>query len=189
MRRNVDDTSFAFVSSHLAAHLKHVEARNQNFRQILKAASVGNMDLDFDCQFHHVVWLGDLNYRVNLLAAEGKPTPPSKGPEHDAHWKRVHNLVRDAQWTKLMSADQLKAEQKKASCFVGFTEGNYNFLPTFKVKRQVGVQYTTQRVPSFCDRILWQSLPGPTPINGVSFEFSFEMTSGLGCSSRSSLLV
>jgi len=59
------------VSSHLAAHLKNVAARNQNFRQILKAATLGNMDLDFDCQFHHVIWLGDLNYRVNLRALEG----------------------------------------------------------------------------------------------------------------------
>ena len=62
----VDDTSFAFVSAHLAAHMKYCDVRNQNFRQILKAASLGNAQLDFDSQFHHVIWLGDLNYRVNL---------------------------------------------------------------------------------------------------------------------------
>jgi hypothetical protein len=65
-RSCVDDTSFVFVSSHLAAHLEHVQARNQNLRQTLKVASLGNADLDFDCQFHHVIWLGDLNYRIDL---------------------------------------------------------------------------------------------------------------------------
>ena len=69
--RCVDDTSFCFVSSHLAAHLKHVADRNQHYRRILKTASLGNADLDFDCQFHHVFWLGDLNYRVDMNSAEG----------------------------------------------------------------------------------------------------------------------
>lgn len=66
-------------------------------------------------------------------ARTGKQRPPSKGPEHEAHWERVHQLVRDAQWSKLMGADQLKIEQAHSRCFVGFSEGRYNFNPTFKV--------------------------------------------------------
>ena len=68
------------------------------------------------------------------MYVSGKPQPPSKGPEHEAHWKRVHRLVRDAQWSKLMSADQLKNEQAHSRCFVGFAEGRYNFNPTFKAR-------------------------------------------------------
>ena len=156
----VDDTSFAFVSAHLAAHMKYCDVRNQNFRQILKAASLGNAQLDFDSQFHHVIWLGDLNYRVNLnkgqrarLSNEGHRRlfrmadcyfgdvpgfeTPKKGAEHSQHWGRVHQLIKDGRWSKLMEHDQLCHEKSGGRCFVNFVEAQYNFAPTFKVRSGV----------------------------------------------------
>jgi len=41
----------------------------------------------------------------------------------------------------------------------GFTEGTYDFAPTFKVKRDPGMHHKDQRIPSYCDRVLWRSMP------------------------------
>ena len=49
---------------------------------------------------------------------------------------------------------------KEAECQDG---GVYRFHPTFKVKRvdaSPEVSYTDERTPSWCDRVLWRSMPG-----------------------------
>ena len=42
---------------------------------------------------------------------------------------------------------------------MGFAEGQLDFQPTFKLARQAGVSYNLKRTPSYCDRILWKSMP------------------------------
>jgi hypothetical protein len=34
------------------------------------------------------------------------------------------------------------------------------FKPTFKVKKAYDLSYNPARIPSWCDRVLWKSLPG-----------------------------
>ena len=58
----------------------------------------------------------------------------------------------------LMLADQLRASQAEGRVFTGFEEGEYDFLPTFKVARVVGYEHKDQRIPSWCDRVLWKSM-------------------------------
>eukprot|EP00299_Pterocystis_sp_00344_P013216 c6454_g1_i2.p1 GENE.c6454_g1_i2~~c6454_g1_i2.p1 ORF type:complete len:284 (+),score=68.61 c6454_g1_i2:105-854(+) len=43
---------------------------------------------------------------------------------------------------------------------VGFQETKPNFPPTFKMVRGSQTEYNPQRIPSYCDRILYSSLPG-----------------------------
>lgn len=62
----LDDTHLAFVSSHLAAHQSKTAARNADMAEIatnlhLPGAARG---ADLATGFHHVVWMGDLNYRL-----------------------------------------------------------------------------------------------------------------------------
>ena len=52
----------------------------------------------------------------------------------------MSNLVEAADWAQLMRADQLKAAQQAGDAFVGFSEGEMNFAPTFKVLRREGVR-------------------------------------------------
>ena len=41
----------------------------------------------------------------------------------------------------------------------GFHSAPLNFEPTFKVARTKGYEYNQKRTPSYCDRILWKSMP------------------------------
>lgn len=60
----------------------------------------------------------------------------------------------------LWEADQLRHSQRAGDVLARFSEGQYSFPPTFKVLRQRGAHYKQQRIPSYCDRILWRSMPG-----------------------------
>eukprot|EP01031_Cornospumella_fuschlensis_P028480 gene28479-34377_t len=64
----IDGTKLAFVSCHLAAHegVKHCEDRNASIVEILGGARTGNKDIDITEQFHHVIWMGDMNYRTTF---------------------------------------------------------------------------------------------------------------------------
>jgi len=162
-------TSFAFISCHLAAHSPQLKKRNENCQEILQetAKSVGSRYLDAVHQFDHVFWLGDLNYRVDLNA--GLPTP--KYPDDTAHHQAVLALIESQQWSALLQADQLNLCKEQGEAFVGFEEGAATFAPTFKVQRQVGTAFKDQRIPSYCDRVLWKSMP-PLRANVVQTSLS-----------------
>ncbi|EFJ39196.1 hypothetical protein VOLCADRAFT_101258, partial [Volvox carteri f. nagariensis] len=53
--------------------------------------------------------------------------------------------------------DQLRREITAKRAFLGFTEGPINFEPSFKVLRRRGHEYTPQRSPAYCDRVLYRS--------------------------------
>ena len=68
---DIYDDRICFIGSHLAARIdrKRLEARNQNYRDILKGLSNGfskNGLNDIHHEFDHLIWIGDLNYRVEL---------------------------------------------------------------------------------------------------------------------------
>ena len=73
--------------------------------------------------------------------------------------EEVERLVDQEDWEQLMHSDQLRLAQEAREALVGFQEGEMRFPPTFKVARQKGTTYIKRRVPSYCDRILWKSMP------------------------------
>lgn len=168
-------TSLAFVSCHLAAHDHKNKERNEMCREILAetASAIGDQrkshrgKLDVATQFDHCFWFGDLNYRVDLrLGADGSASDgaelaePSGPPlDHQMHHAAVRALVERRDWAALMRADQLRHSAGRGEAFAGFVEGQYDFAPTFKVLRKRGTRYKDQRIPSYCDRVLWRSMP------------------------------
>lgn len=72
-------TSLCFVSCHLAAHTHKLAARNADLQEILAETrrSIGNPKLDVASEFDHVVWMGDLNYRLDPNLVEEAPEEPS----------------------------------------------------------------------------------------------------------------
>jgi len=79
--------------------------------------------------------------------------------EYDVHYKHVCDLIDQAAWSDLLEGDQLRHAIARGEAFAGFREGNATFPPTFKVSRKVGTTYKAKRIPSYCDRILWRSMP------------------------------
>ena len=71
----------------------------------------------------------------------------------------VHRLIVEEDWGSLLAMDQLHGARTRGEAFVGMHEGRVEWAPTFKVRRSSGTEYTEQRVPSYCDRVLWKSMP------------------------------
>ncbi|ORZ22421.1 Endonuclease/exonuclease/phosphatase [Absidia repens] len=92
--------------------------------------------------FHadHVIWMGDLNYRVNMA-------------EPDIKAKLNQNKQQE-----LLDYDQLSIERQAGRTFPMFDEGSIQFSPTYKYDPGTN-QYDTsakRRAPSWTDRVLWK---------------------------------
>lgn len=179
------DSTLAFCCTHLAAHRENVAGRNQDVHNILNKTSFtlesgagdwvalrngagrgwngGGADggsgvvvklLDHDI----VVWLGDLNYRID----ESMPTEVVL-----QHSER--NMLEP-----LRALDQLNMERQAGRCALDvFWEGPLQFPPTYKY--QPGTDQYEQRpdkklrAPAWCDRILWTSVPEENAVQQLSY--------------------
>lgn len=154
----VFDTDLCFLSCHLAAHEGEdkVARRNHDVFEILRACSAaGKQRLDIAQRYHHCFLFGDLNYRINMSIATHE-TEIQREEHHD----RVVQHIQNQEFKKLYKADQLQREMKSNNVLRGFRETPPRFEPTFKVVRGCEMAYNPHRIPSYCDRILWTSLPG-----------------------------
>lgn len=99
-------------------------------------------------------FFGDLNYRVQPLDdLERQP---------EMHQTVLEHIDR-GEWGKLLEWDQLRAMQRARIAFHGYDEGSINFAPTFKLIPFADApaakdRYGSDRVPAYCDRVLWRSL-------------------------------
>jgi hypothetical protein len=142
------DTRLSFFNSHLNAHTENMVRRNEDTRQILQGLqSVEGFE---PTNAHYSFFFGDLNYRLVM--------------EHED----VLAGVEKADWENLLKTDQLKDQQGQGKFLANFREAPISFAPTFKVKRKVPLTYSDERVPSYCDRVLWKAYPG-MPIRVLSY--------------------
>ena len=81
---------------------------------VLIILELGYRKYELTDQFHHLFFIGDLNYRIDMKESS------------------VHNLIKQQNWEELVECDQLKLSQKGGKAFEGFQEGALNFPPTFK---------------------------------------------------------
>jgi len=182
VRFNVGETSIAFVSAHLAAHQgkKKWEKRNSDVAEIINGISFDGMDIVN--QFNHVIWMGDLNYRLNYGDQAEEKVPSFKT------FKEMVVKIEKNDLSSLAKTDQLRQSMKDKKVFFEWTEGDFGkHRPTFKVYKDVAavekehkkeesgkkateryeqkvlkeVQYNSQRSPAWCDRILWRSIKVP----------------------------
>ncbi|BGO96216.1 hypothetical protein JCM10020v2_007953 [Rhodotorula toruloides] len=161
-RRRWKDTPLTFVNSHLAAFVPNVAQRNAQFRdtaaQLLfpfasyeeRDAWTPNLKPDAPRPLGEgwsvwesdvLVWMGDLNYRLELPREE------------------VERMIAAEQYDLLLQFDQLEAQKKHGLAFDDFEESAISFAPTFKFDVGTDTYDTSekQRVPSWTDRILYLS--------------------------------
>lgn len=151
----------AFVVAHLAANEDQVRGRADDWRAILRRldrdqflgySTEPSVVVPLFHQYDHVFVLGDLNYRI---------VPPQMDRDTRIRW--VEHRVSKKDWASLAAVDQLNKERLSGKVFANFQEAPIDFPPTFKIDPKTG-QYSGNRVPSYCDRILWHSLPSFTDL-------------------------
>eukprot|EP00484_Ammonia_sp_Unknown_P015828 CAMPEP_0197075902 /NCGR_PEP_ID=MMETSP1384-20130603/211844_1 /TAXON_ID=29189 /ORGANISM="Ammonia sp." /LENGTH=710 /DNA_ID=CAMNT_0042514751 /DNA_START=22 /DNA_END=2151 /DNA_ORIENTATION=+ len=91
-----------------------------------------------------VIWLGDLNYRLNFESLE-----------------EVFAKIKERDWPTLLLKDQLNVERKNKRAFDKFIEEEITFDPTYKFQPGTSVYEQRpdkkKRFPAWCDRILWRT--------------------------------
>ena len=61
------ETSFCFISCHLAAKPHNVELRKNNYYDLIKNMRTGFKELETIFQFDYVFWCGDFNFRNDCI--------------------------------------------------------------------------------------------------------------------------
>lgn len=161
------DTSLCFMNSHLAAHDDMYARRNDDFAEIVGGCSFGEK-LECTQAFHHLVWMGDLNYRCQwgLGGENGGSSKVDRTPSKKRVRKMVAALGKEgddpAARAEVFKTDQLTRARLAGDAFLGFEEGDpaAAHMPTFKVQRKPGYEYKEQRTPAWCDRVLWKTAEG-----------------------------
>ncbi|KAA1473494.1 inositol polyphosphate phosphatase [Dentipellis sp. KUC8613] len=138
IRLDFHDTSFCFLTAHLAAGHANVEERNADYRTIasglhfLRGKTIDSHD--------NVVWLADTNYRIDL--------------DNDM----VRSLAHQNDYDGLLAADQLKQAIDSGAAFGGYAEGPIQFRPTYRYDLGTDNYDTSEkmRIPAWTDRILYK---------------------------------
>ncbi|KAF9076927.1 inositol polyphosphate phosphatase [Rhodocollybia butyracea] len=138
IRLQYHDTSFCFVTAHLAAGHANIEERNMDYRTIetglhfLKGKTISSHE--------NIMWLADTNYRIDL--------------ENET----VRSLAQSNSFDALLAADQLKRTMDAGIAFSGYEEGPLLFKPTYRYDLGTDNYDTSEkmRIPAWTDRILYR---------------------------------
>jgi hypothetical protein len=138
VRLDYYDTSFCFLTAHLAAGHSNVEERNADFHTIVNG-------LHFQkgktlSSHENIIWLADTNYRIDL----------------DNESVRSRSEADD--FDSLVAADQLRQAIDNGDAFAGYEEGPMLFRPTYKYDLGTDNYDTSEkmRIPAWTDRILFK---------------------------------
>ncbi|KAG9037180.1 hypothetical protein FRB95_006433 [Tulasnella sp. JGI-2019a] len=154
------DTMLTFVNSHLAAFDDQIERRNSDYSELRRAlsfhtpavvpkASDESMPMTHYSDIFnsdYVFWLGDLNYRIEL-------------PDHDVRVLLVEAAQGGADFSRLLSFDQLTDQRRLGRAFAEFIEGPITFPPTYRceINSVAETAYDTKRRPAWTDRIFYRN--------------------------------
>ncbi|KAJ7490357.1 SacI homology domain-containing protein [Mycena galericulata] len=139
VRLDYHDTSFCFLTAHLAAGHTNVEERNMDYRTIVnglhfqKGKNIASHD--------NVIWLADTNYRIDF--------------DNDT----VRSLAASDDFDSLLAGDQLRQAIDSGAAFPGYEEGPLLFRPTYRYDLGTDNYDTSEkmRIPAWTDRILYRS--------------------------------
>ncbi|GJN88599.1 hypothetical protein Rhopal_001565-T1 [Rhodotorula paludigena] len=138
IRLDYRNTSFCFLTAHLAAGHNNVEERNQDYRTIAEGLHFARGKTI--ASHENVVWAADTNYRISLSNDEAR------------------TLAEQDDYDQLYGADQLAMVMRTRGVFKGYQEAPVVFAPTYKY--DVGTdEYDSSekmRIPAYTDRILYR---------------------------------
>lgn len=138
---SVFDTTICAINCHLAARAERLQQRQANYIRIVQSLQLGMKSCDILNQFNHVIWAGDLNYRVQ-----------------EVEFQQAVADVKEGNFERLVVNDQLTAEMQALRVLTGFKEGPLDFAPTYRWSRHTAeVSNKREQIPSWTDRVLWKS--------------------------------
>lgn len=122
------------INAHLASGKKQTERRNSDFSHIMS-----NMTDKIDIT-NFVIFMGDLNYRINKEVNEIKD-----------------KITNHQDYLQFLEFDQLHIEKSQGRLkAVGFQEGIITFTPTYKyIDGSSEYKIDSDHVPSWTDRIIY----------------------------------
>ena len=149
----VHNTPLCFVCAHLSAGSKENDAqkRSEDYREIFSKLSfppppAASSDGSFEkpagvADAFAAVWIGDLNYRLNLAddfvrSSLAGITSEISGRDvvEDFRVRSAYAAERTRRFASLLGADQLSLERAAGKAFVGWTEAPVAFAPTYKYR-------------------------------------------------------
>ncbi|GAA5914549.1 hypothetical protein JCM8208_001200 [Rhodotorula glutinis] len=138
IRLDYRNTTFCFLTAHLAAGHSNVEERNQDYRTIADGLHFARGKTI--SSHENVVWAADTNYRISLPNEQVRPLAESD--DYDA----------------LYDADQLNSAMRTRGVFDGYQEAPLVFRPTYKYDNGTDTYDTSEkaRIPAYTDRILYK---------------------------------
>lgn len=130
------NTSFCFITAHLAAGLHNLDERHQDFKTLSSGLQFSRSRKIKD--HDSVIWLGDFNYRVTLP------------------YDQTLHLIQSGNLEPLLDNEQLTQQMAKGVTFPYYQEMDITFPPTYKFDNGTNIYDTSdkQRTPSWTDRIL-----------------------------------
>ncbi|KAK4468624.1 hypothetical protein MN116_007812 [Schistosoma mekongi] len=150
IRLTVFNSSMCFINCHLAAGEANLDRRNQDFREITRKMlfefpvnsknTIQSSERAYISDHDYIFVFGDLNYRITSLDS---PT--------------VRKSIFEKDFSAILKCDELLKLMGNRSLFDGFREPTINFAPTYKFDMNSNVYDSSDknRVPSYCDRIIW----------------------------------
>ncbi|KAM0755638.1 hypothetical protein T439DRAFT_8341 [Meredithblackwellia eburnea MCA 4105] len=140
IRLDYRDTSFCFLTAHLAAGHNNLEERNSDYFTIAEG-------LHFSrgrgiSQHDNIVWAADTNYRIQLPNDE------------------VRRMAEEDNYARLFQDDQLAFAMRTRNVFAGYYEAPILFRPTYKYDNGTEIYDSSEkrRIPAWTDRILYSGM-------------------------------
>lgn len=144
-------TRICFVNTHMAAHQQHNARRNEDHARVQRVNNIGCHNVELKWKYDHVIWMGDLNYRLDYGDQGMEPSPSIE------QFDKMVELIDNDELDGLLATDQLHSSRAKGESWIGFEEGDIRFKPTFKMQKGKGFAYKNKRSPAWCDRVLWHN--------------------------------
>jgi hypothetical protein len=119
-----------FASCHLEAHHDKVELRREQYRTLViqLGSALAEEGFHLNEQFHHIIWVGDMNYRLCVLHDDQESYLPMSSDTAQLMLENSQNRV------LFNKHDQFNLEKRRREIFYGYREANPfpNFFPTYK---------------------------------------------------------
>ncbi|KAF8163447.1 inositol polyphosphate phosphatase [Crassisporium funariophilum] len=146
--------TFTFVNCHLSAHEPKLKQRIADYKHIVGSllfspVSPDSRKLSTIYETSHLFLLGDLNFRLVI---------PKNHPLYEKRKTSEFSAAIESEKTReeLKEFDQLTIEKRQGNIFVGLREGDFwKFKCSYKYALGEVDKYSTKRIPSWTDRVLY----------------------------------